>query len=438
MIVDTGYRCPEVQSFGFFPFAVTTDINELVNQSGFSGPIPKLDENRPGLSGVIGDGTFYPASVNLDSLSRLFWCVKDYSVQIRLSKISFGSLIQCNALAFPDLYPPISAYVYCGIGTFHGAGARLDNGDIDVKVMAVQDYCSHGSNSKLFNVNRQGQCPTDLNAKTSAPNKNICCPINPPQKFNDLLCRKDYLTWAPKQEEWQHFNIGNYTAIKSPFFSYWTQFRVTEPLVLPPYECNYPSLYYDNVASMFTFSLMNGDALAYSGNSTRYVSQNYIPPYSEAVSPLDCLGKSGEALTNEWGEITGYGINPKPSGLHIPPLFFYGTGTPEYPMTGLNKGSYFPFTHFQMRLRNQAEGLAAQCPVNEVITSIMPRKGAQSVGVVKIMDFISGSSRDADNFTTIMQFPLYTASNLSQNQLQIEVMIRPGALWVSSSGTPTY
>ncbi len=438
MILDTGYRCPEMQSFGFFPFAISEDINELLNQSGFSGPVPKMNPTRPGLSGVLGEGTFYPVGVHLDQLSRLFWCVKDYNIQFKLSKISQADFVECSVLAFPELFPPITAFVYCGIGTFDGStSAAILPGFVNSKTLTIQDYCSYLAKTGTYNANPPNICPTDIYGKDT-PNKQYCVPVNPIQKFNDLLCRKSLMTWAPKQQEWNDFNTGNYKAIDSPYFMYWSQFRVTYPLVLPPYECGLPVIFDDITASMFTLSIMDSDALAYSGNSIRFASQNYIPPYSDRVDPFDCLGKSGETLTNSWGEITGYGTNPKPSGVYTPAVYNAGTGTLEYPLTGANKGSYFPFVHFQFRLRNKFEGLSRNCPINELITSIQPKKNSPLIGTLKIMDFISGSTPSADNATTIMQVPLYVNSSLGASDIKIEVEVRPGQHWVNSQGISIY
>lgn len=443
MILDTGFRCPDFTHLGLVPFAPSTDYRVLLNSSGWSGPVSQL-AGLTGFSGIFGPGTFYPNSGSIDQITRMFWCVKAWDLTINISRIMAADPMTCRSIFFDPFlpFPPfIDAFGYCSIGAFAGNSNTLPPAmNWSNKILTTQDYCSYDSAGLNYNRDRSGNCPYYLNSG-SAPNTNICVPINPIQKFNDLLCRQSFFSWSPTEEDVANFFTGDIRSIQtSPYVTRGLQFRVLTPseILLLGYDCP-TDFYFQDVYSIFSLSIMDTDSLAYSGNSLRNFTGFYPVTYDEQ-SPFACYGRSGEVLTNSWGEITGYGINKKMSGISSPYIYDINTGFAGYTVSGSDPRRFFPFIHFQMALRTPILSVSDSnsCPVNDIISNIRTRAGQRQVGSLIIRDFISGFTTEALRNTEVMNIPLYAQTNTNATQYFIEAILQPRDLWVSTSGTPRY
>jgi len=438
MILDTGVRCSDTLTIGTFPFGVGEDYKELFNFRGFSGPVKTgiIDDltNQKTFSGVLGDGTFYPYAAKLDQLSRTFWCVKKWTMSVSYTRSSNASTITCtSAFPLPGYAPFLDATQYCIIGGYGGSPTNLFATDLVSKALNLQDYCS--DNSDAYNRNIPGICPI-IEAQGNE-NRNTCVPINPIQKFNDLLSRNNYFTWAPTEEEIGIFETGkSFTGLKGPYFNTWDQYAVVEPIEIVElgYDCGITP-FIEKATSYFTLSLMDLDGLAYSGLS-RFYQSGYYPELNEE-RPFDKFGKSGECLTNKWGEVTGYGINKKPSGLWSPLVYNIGTGinyssfaTPD------NSSIFYPFFHFQMRFKNLTSSTRA-CPINDTITSVYyTGVGLQKIGNFRLYDTISNNTITGREASVILDVPLYSRRNFTLSNIVIDMTAQE--FWVDNTGKATY
>jgi hypothetical protein len=446
MIVDTGYVCPEFSHLGLFPFAITDNPQELYNASGYSGPTIPLDVEATlsGVSGIYGPGTFYPSSGTIDQLTRMFWCVKSWDLNVNISRIMATETMICEIIIFDPFlpFPPfVNAFGYCSIGAFAGNNNVIPPPmNWMSKTLTAQDYCSFSSAGLNYNNNRVGNCPYHLYSGAN-PNERFCSPINPVQKFNDLLCRQSFFSWSPKEEEIRHFITGNPREIKnSPYIAQGLQFRVLNPAEILAFGYRCPvDVYFQDVYSIFSLSIMDANALAISGNSLRGVS-GYYPDLFDEQYPFGCLGKSGEVLTTSWGEITGYGVNLKPSGIDIPLVYDLKTGSPSFPINPKSPRHFMPLVHFQMKLKTPSLAVSNSnfCAVNDTLSTIRTRSGQKKIGDFVIRDHISGFTNEALRNTEIMRIPLYATSNTNPSQYFIEAIMQPRDLWVTSSGTPRY
>jgi hypothetical protein len=443
MILDTGYICPEFSYLGFVPFAPETNVHALINSSGWNGPTQQIS-GLTGVSGVLGPGTFYPGSGSIDQITRSFWCVKSWQLNVNISRVMAADKMTCQLLIIdPTLpFPPfLDAFGFCSIGAFAGDSNTLPPAmNWTTKTLPTQDYCSYISAGLNYNKDRSGNCPYYLYSGFSL-NTNVCSPLNPIQKFNDLLCRQSYFSWSPPEEDIAMFLTGDINLVKSsPYVTRGTQFRVLTPaeILLLGYVCPV-NFYFQDVYSIFSLSIMDSDGVALSGGCLRNLS-GYKPELYDNQYPFGCYGKSGEVLTNSWGEVTGYGINKKLSGISAPHLFDIGTGYVGITATGNDSRRFFPFLHFQMALRTPVLSVSNTnfCPINDIVSTVRTRVGQRQIGTLKIQDFISGFSTQALNNTTIMTVPLYAQTNTSQTQYLIEATLKPLDLWVSASGTPKY
>lgn len=443
MILDTGAKCSDSLFLGIFPFGIAEDYAELLNLSGYSGPIPvDAIETTKRFSGVLGDGTFYPAAAKLDHLSRLFWCVKSWTMNIKFTRSMFAQEVQCFNPFFNPLFAPIgpsflSTFQYCIIGGYDGSPNNLSATDILVKQLSLQDYCSFYS--AAYNTDKSGVCPIKSNLSNS--NRNTCIPINPIQRFEDMLARNSYFTWGPTEEEITEFETGRvFTGFNGPYFDDWTQFMVINPIdpLILGYDCGIiPAI--EKVKSYFTLSIMDLDGLAYSGLSKIY-NGGYFPelyPESE-VAPFDELGLSGEVLKNKWGEVTGYGINKKPFETWSPLVYDIGLGIPYSGFNAPENSSlYYPFIHFQMRFRNGAANNPKFCPMNETITSIYyQNQGLQKVGNLTIKDHLTNNTITGLAASTIISIPLY-AKRTFQNCF-VDVELRASNFWATGNVVANY
>lgn len=403
---DSGILCPEFSSFGFFPFPISRDYQELLNYSGFSGPIPKLNSTRGGTSGIIGDGTFYPGSGNLDAMSRLYWCVKDYTLNIQIFR-------QVNN---------------CLIGEQSEDGHSVGTPDQSFQTLTTQDYCSFNAPTGTFGKDPISFCPTELYGLNN-PNTNTCVPINPIQKFNDLLCRQSYFSWSPQQSDWNNFNNPNInlaTGINSPYLIEFQQSDISSDITLE-----------QSVFGLINFSLMDINSLGVSGNFPQTLGiTGYYPSLIDSLPPFSCLGKSGEALTNNWGEITGYGVNIKPSGIFTPYLFDQYNLISGYPATG-NIQSFCPFVYFYLRLFNQVSATES-CPVNDKISSLMTLPNQIPIGALNIYDFIANNTPTGQAATRILTLPLFSEETNNPSQINVVVNLNPSNEWINSKRENLY
>jgi hypothetical protein len=146
-------------------------------------------------------------------------------------------------------------------------------------------------------------------------------------------------------------------------------------------------------------------------------------------------------LTNSWGEVTGYGINKKLSGIKCSAFIRYRNRLRWYypqPVTILEDFSHFFIFKWRLELPFYPFSNTNFCPINDIVSTVRTRVGQRQIGTLKIQDFISGFSTQALNNTTIMTVPLYAQTNTSQTQYLIEATLKPLDLWVSASGTPKY
>jgi hypothetical protein len=127
MILDTGYICPEFSYLGFVPFAPETNVHALINSSGWNGPTQQIS-GLTGVSGVLGPGTFYPGSGSIDQITRSFWCVKSWQLNVNISRVMAADKMTCQLLIIdPTLpFPPfLDAFGFCSIGAFAGDSNTL-------------------------------------------------------------------------------------------------------------------------------------------------------------------------------------------------------------------------------------------------------------------------------------------------------------------------
>lgn len=424
MILDTGVRCPDMMGINLFPFFTSTDYNELYNGSGWNGPVPSLTSSTySGASGMFGPGTFYPGTGNLDQWTRAYWCVKAWLLTVKLYRVMDAGLVECN-----DFGIPISVFSYCTIGGFGGDVGSINTAEIFTKILTTQDYCSYNSTS--YNQDNPSICPP-----VGEPNFNsnsICTPINPIQKFNDLFVRDRYFSWKPTEEDVKNFESGQYNKVATAYRYDFTQFRV---LTTPLFDCGLlPS--YDSAKSIFSLSLMNPDILTYSGSCLRTGASS--KPEIDSNNPFGLNGISGEALTNKWGQVTGYGLTQKPSGFSAPCMFDLGTGIGALNISENTSGANFmPFAYFQLRLKNN-QSSTSLCPINDTISSVITRQNQKVCGSFSIYDQpLSGDFGVANRVSRrIMQIPLFGST--TAQQLFAEVSIEPTAFWVDSSGNANY
>lgn len=443
MILDTGYRCHEFAHLGLLPFAICDDVNLLYNQSGYSGPKESIRETNAaisGFSGVLGPGTPYPTSGAIDQILRQFWSVKSWILTVDLARVMDATWEDCPlAIQTPSSPFPLiwRFYNYCSLGQYAGESSSLPPPMTMVsKTLTMQDYCS--SQAVSGNRDRRGVCPYS-EYSGSNPNKQTCCATNPIQKFNDLLCRKTYASWTPSNADWDKFPTGDLYSMynTNPYVDKSTQFRVlSNPELMGMYTCK-DALYYDDVFSMFSLSIMDYHNFLHSGSCNAPTTGHYPELYPQKA-PTDCLGLSGEVLASSNGDITGYGINLKPSGIDIPLLFDIGTGVAES-FKPNDSRNYFPLINFKMQLRTPvtAVGGAYICPVKDTISSIRTRAGQKSVGELIIRDYISGSAVN-DSALSQMKVPLFATNTADPCNYLVTATLQPVSFWVKSDLQENY
>jgi len=436
MILNEDYRCPSVSYIGLFPFGIEDDCQTLVNQSGYSGPVESLSSpsDRNTISGVLGDGTFYPQSGGLDSLSRMFWCVKSWNLTVYISRVMNAGIVDCvhplSEFALPEavLFPPLSTFAYCGIGVYNGSFSQLPDPQILFsKTLTTQDYCSHTSDGIKLNQDSSGSCPYSEYSSVNE-NRNVCVPINPVQKFDDLLCRESYFSWCPTEEIVSGFNNDStYDSLDSPYLDKILQFRVIDPSILVAgYDCDFDPLF-DTCYSLFNLSIMDTKALAISGSCVK-TFDGYYPDFNnshENYRKQKC-GPSGENIVDKYGVITGYGYNKDLSGYN-PPLVFDN----NLFNTSNESSSFNPFVLFQLKLRTQKLSVSSTntCPINDTFSTLQFRAGQKPFGKLKINDFVSGLSNAALEATRIYEIPIYAASTISSSEYSIEAVLTPIEFW---------
>lgn len=443
MIIDTGYRCHELTHLGLLPFAITEDYTELYNQQGYSGPCLPINESNAaisGFSGILGPGTPYPVSGTIDQITRQFWGVKSWNLTVKVSRIMSASSVECPIKIYDPFlpFPPfMSFFNYCSIGAYAGEQGSIPPPMVVIsKTLTMQDYCSHSSNNS--NKDRTGSCPYNSYSGIN-PNTQVCCATNPIQKFNDLLCRTSYGTWSATEEDWRYFETGNIRDLRyNPYIDKSFQFRVySNPGLLGMYDCP-DSIYYEDVYSMFSLSIMDSHGFVPSGSCTASIS-GYIPDTYDYMPPFSCYGKSGEVLTSSYGDITGYGINKKPSGVSIPLVYDAFTGiSNNFPITGIK--TFFPLINFNMQMRTNSTVVSNSnlCPVKDRISSIRQRAGQKRVGELIIRDFVSGLGSPLDKDLAIMKVPLFATTTTNSAQFYIEATLQPQDTWVTNSLSEKY
>ena len=434
MILDTGYRCHELTHMGLLPFAAEEDYHALYNQSGYSGPIKDIQEVNiaiSGFSGILGPGTPYPTSGTIDQITRMFWGVKSWNLSVSLQRNMDLGQVFCN---------PVWQFHYCDIGGYRGVNGLIEAPILFTsKTLTMQDYCSNTSNN--FNIDKKFRCPYSEYSGTN-PNTQICSAVNPIQKFDDLVCRKTYASWTPTNQDWNNFTTG-VTIVdlaklkKNPYISQGTQFRVFSS---PDISFSCPDVpFFQDVYSMFALSIMDPHSFVNSGSCLAFTT-GYTPETYDDQYPFDCLGRSGETLASSHGDITGYGINPKPSGINIPLLYDIGTGISDEMKPRKNSDqNFFPLINFNFALRTFSTAVGSNniCPVRDRVSSLRQRLGQKRVGRLIIRDFISGANA-TDLDLNIMTIPLFATSTTSPTQFFVEAVLQPQDLWVNSQLQPRY
>ena len=434
MILDTGYRCHELTYMGLLPFAAEEDYKALYNQSGYSGPIRDIQETNiaiSGFSGILGPGTPYPCSGTIDQITRMFWGVKSWNLSVNIQRTMDAGYIYC----FPTQH-----FHYCDIGGYRGDQYSVATPILFTsKTLTMQDYCSNTSSG--YNIDRKFRCPYSEYSGTN-PNTQICSAVNPIQKFNDLVCRKTYASWTPTNKDWDEFTTGvTITDLaklkKNPYISEGTQFRVfSSPDIF--LECS-DVPFFQPVYSMFALSIMDPHSFIHSGSCLAFTT-GYTPETYDTQYPFDCFGKSGESLASSHGDITGYGINPKPSGINLPLLYDIGTGINEdiKPRANSDK-NFFPLINFNFALRTflTAVNHNSICPIKDRVSSIRQRIGQKRVGQLIIRDFISGANATHPDLNT-MTIPLFATTTTSPSQFTVNAVLQPEDLWVNSQLQPRY
>lgn len=439
MILDTGYRCHELSRLDLLPFAIATDVDLLYNQSGHSGPVIAIPENNPaisGFSGVLGPGTAYPVSGTLDQVVRQFWAVKSWNLTITMSRVMDDRWEDCPIVLYDPFLPFPPSFRFfnsCSIGAYAGNYGQIPPPMIIAsKSLTLQDYCSNQSTG--YNLDRRNICPySDFSGVT--PNSQTCCAINPAQKFNDLLCRKSYASWMPTDEDWNTFATGNLRDLRfNPYVSKTFQFRVySNPELITMYRCS-DTVYFEDVYSMFSLSIMDNHNFTNSQSCNIPVS-GYYPDIESGAYPFDCFGVSGESLISSYGDITGYGVNKKPSGIDIPLLFDVGTGvSEEFAPDEHDPKTYFPLINFKMRLRTNSTSVSDGnlCPVNDSISSIRTRRSQSRVGQLVIRDFVTGAGSTLDSDLAIMEIPLFATTTTRPATFSVDAVLQPSDFWVYS------
>lgn len=425
MQFESGNLVPSIERYNFLPFAITENVDECYNISGFSGPINYNGPTIPTrmFSGVAGNGSFYPGSGTLEQLVRLFWGVKAWTLQITSSSLN-SQQVSCNGL-------PITL--------------NYEIGGFITKTLILQDYWSYVAKTGEFSP----LVDPGVGSVATFPNRGTCVPVDPIQKYEDLFCRKKYFCWMPDTESIAQFvprTQGLFTGVRTPYSERFDIFRRAS------FETNcYPSTFV-GVQSMFGLSIMNPDFLVYSGMNRQTGSGWYEPLNIDSGNYNNFLGsrwESGNILTNRWGEITGFGHYLSASG-NVPNVLYkehidinnasdeekekyIPEFNPEFP------NNYFPLIYFYMKVANNESVTSTyNFPVNEYISTLAPTPSAKRVGTFKIYDNNIGVNNTTTGVAakTIFQCPLYGSS--VNPMLNADVVLNPTSFWLTNSGENNY
>lgn len=427
---ETGDLIPDMTRFGAFPFEICETISGVYNISGSGGPINAVPPQTAGglrtFSGITGPGTFYPMSGSLDQILRMFWAVKSWSMTMTST---IGTVT--TAVPLCPTNPGITEVVSYSIGP------------APLKHLALLDLYNHTGGGTGYTLKQDSGI-------TSTIGGNICVPSDPIQKWTDLMCRKNYFHWSPPQEVINIFADPRSTltqqtgALKSPYVSIQS---VNYTSNLDSFGCLFGG---NNVFSYFSLAIMNPDFLVQSGvvkTGERFLEE-LNPDKGQYKNSLGNDWESGHALTDKWGQITGYGRVYKPSG-YIPNVFHKNYIDPD--QTGKledgeryipefnpsNHNSYFPLIHFFAKFRNSNAGLRdITLPADTVITTRAPFGNARSLGNLTIYDVITNDSATGtagnQNARVVASIPLYGGS--AAQWFNVNVTLAPEAFWINNSG----
>lgn len=404
LIIETGYRCPDLTAVNFLPFAPEQDTSNLINLSGGFGPIKPSIVNAKQLSGILGAGTLFPGSGTIEQLSRLFWCVKSWTLEI-------------NAL----VYAP-------GNECF------------------VQDV--NFVNLNLLDIFASGILPANnlpiSNAGNQAALSAEAVPIDSIMKWEELICRDKYFCWCPPQLLQTGFALLNFNNFNNtPFINTWSMQMTDDGSdELPP-----------NAYGIWNLAIMNSDFLCRQGASILPTGQ--LPCFTPTgMDDVDLNSYSlapqinSGALLDYTGQITGYGYVPVLSGF--PPVLAY---RPTYDKTDpdisgrdpnlfnpTNNCEYFPMIYFDYRMINGPLGQTVECAMNVRASTIQPGPGYSTAGSFSILDSnITGYSNNQSLITQreLFSCPLYCPASES-SQISLTVTMTPLAYWINTDGTVNY
>lgn len=423
MDFESGNRVPLIQRMGYFPFVISEDLSGVYNIQNYNGPI-EYDgpiSPEPMFSGCLGNGTYYPSSGSLDQLLRLFWGVKAWTIQINSSSLN-SQTVSCGGLPFVLTY---------SLDTFI------------TKNLILQDYWSY------YNTTGEFTSLVDNGSTTNFPNNGTCVPNNPIQKFEDLHCRKEYFTWMPDTGSISQFvprTQGLFTGVRTPYSTRFNIFRQVSP-----YDNQCYASTYSQVQSIFGLSIMSPDFLTYSGMIGQTGDSYFVEPTVDSGNYNNFLGSqwvSGDFLTNQWGEITGYNKPTLKASGNIPLVYYKEYINKDDPTLSQEEkdkyieklnpeipNNYFPLIYFYMKVANNEQVTSTfNFPVNEFISTRAPSRTSKRVGTLSIRD--GNGNIPSGSQTTIFSCPLYGSS--INPVMNANVILTPTAYWLTTSGTINY
>lgn len=426
---EQGFRCPDMQRFNFLPFAPEENLDALINVSGFNGPIPQVGHLAPvnQLSGVLGNGSLYPGSGSLEQLSRLFWCVKAWSLNVTIVTLQVPASSGIWSDPFDNFIAPLSApdvFKQCFI-----------QNSFDAKTLHLTDI--YGSGTFIDPTQSLDSPANNSQLKAHA------IPLDPIMSWHELSCRNRYFSWAPPprlQTGFYTMNVSQET--NSPYIMTFDMFANSSD---PLQNINPPSAY-----GMWNLSIMNSDAICRERAIKMPTgAMPCIIPSGTGLEDVQAYSLAPQfysgALIDDTGRITGYGYHPIVSGCP-PVLAHWKTYDPKDPTTSGRdpnifnpdvSHTYFPLIYFMLRLRSAPIDDQNQiCAFAADICSLQPQSGWNVAGTFVIYDSnITGYSNTLalKAQQEIFKAPLYAPG--ANANLFVSVTLTPNQYWINQSPT---
>lgn len=436
---QTGDLIPDMCRINPFPFRISESTGNLLNLSGKYGPIKIPDNQLAGglsmKSGVLGAGTFYPASGSLDELLRLFYSVKSWQLTYNLSaQESFIELPGCEL----DLLQNQEAIHFLDYSIFN---------ENNSKNLHLLDYYSNSNSKDIYTIK------TD---DFFNPISNVdCYPSDPIQKWQDLFCRKRYFTWSPPQDLINKFNSGLY--FNDPNYTnnpYILQFLAEFELDGGDGVSNcYPTFLDLAVYSYFQLSIMNPEFLTYTGIGLGFTPETGLeklnPDSGNFNNFFGSVWESGYNLTDKWGQIIGYGQKNLPI-VDVQNVYHkeYVEKNIEGDINDLDVNfnppynkSYYPLIYFCSNVKTAPSNAPFTIPDIFISTKVQS-ENALPIGVLNIYDTLIGDSLIQTNssnnpisgLATRLMFSLPLFSSTNTLTYSINVNLTPTQFWISNSG----